>query len=79
MKFSVVSMSASGFLVSMYLIWIFGVQIDSVKQPIERNTASSGNVSHRQTFAFYDYLEYCLVVFENVKAKRRSEKVLRLW
>ena len=30
-KFPLVTMSASWFLVSMYLIWIFGVQIDSIE------------------------------------------------
>ena len=37
-KFISVSMSASWFLVSMYLIWIFGVHIDSIEQPIESNS-----------------------------------------
>ena len=45
-KFPLVSMSASWFLVSMYLIWIFGVQIDSIEHPIKRNSVGLGKMSH---------------------------------
>ena len=41
-KFPLVSMSASWFLVSMYLIWFFWVQIDSIEQPIKSNSVGSG-------------------------------------
>ena len=30
----------------------FGVQINSIEQPIRRNSVPSGNVSHCKTFAF---------------------------
>ena len=35
-----------GFLVSMYLIWIFGVQVDSIEQLYQRNSVGPGNMSH---------------------------------
>ena len=45
----------------------FGVQNDSVKQPIQRNSAGSGHVSHRRTSALYDQFDHSLIVFENVQ------------
>ena len=55
-KFSFVKMSASWFFVSMYLIWIIGSKIDSIKQPIKSNSVGSGNMSHGRTSAFNDHL-----------------------
>ena len=46
------------------------VWIDLVKQPIKRNSAGSGYVSHRWTSAFDDHLDDRFVVFKN--AKQRS-------
>ena len=37
----------------------FGVQIDSVKQPIKRNSVGSGHVSHRWISAFDDHFDHC--------------------
>ena len=48
-------MSASWFLVSTYLILDLWVQIDSVKQPIKRDSVGT------------DHLDYCFVVFKSVK------------
>ena len=67
MKLPFVKTSASWFLVSTYLSWIFGVQADSDKQPIKRNSVGSGHVCHRRTSASYNHLDYCCIVFENMK------------
>ena len=46
----------------------FGVQIDSVKQPIKRDSVGSGHVSHhRRGSAIYDRFDHSFIVFRNVK------------
>ena len=62
-----VSMAASWFLVSMYLIWIFSVQIDSIEQPIKRNSVGSGNMSHCGAASLYDHLDHCFDVFKHIQ------------
>ena len=42
----------------------FGVQIDSIKQPIQRNSVGSGHLSHRWTSAVYDHFDHSLIVFK---------------
>ena len=44
-----------------------GVQIDSIKQPIKRNSVSPGNMSHCGTSSFYDHLDHCFVVFKDIQ------------
>ena len=53
-KLSLVNMSASWFLVSTYLILIFGFQVDSVEQSIKRDSVGSGHVSHHSFVIFRD-------------------------
>ena len=65
-------MSASWFLVSTYLIWIFGIQVHSFKLPIELDSVS-GHVSHRRTSAVNNHLDYCFIIFKKF-ARHRSEK-----
>ena len=60
-KLPLVKMSASWFLVSMYLIWIFGVQINSIKQPVKCNSVSPGNMSHCWTSSFHYHLDNSLM------------------
>ena len=50
-------------------IFDFGlwVQVDSVKQPIKRDSLGSGHVSHSRASALNDHLDHCFIVFENVK------------
>ena len=43
----------------------FGVQIDSVEQPIKSNSVGSGNVSHCRASSFNDHLDHCFVVFKH--------------
>ena len=58
-NFLLVKMSASWFLVSMYLIWI--------KQPIKCNSVSPGNMSHCWTSSFNDHFDHCFTVFEHIQ------------
>ena len=43
-----------------YLIWNFGVQINSIEQPIKNNSVSPGNLFYRWTLAFDYHLHYSL-------------------
>ena len=45
----------------------FGVQIDPVKQPIQRKSVGSGYMSHCWTSAFVDHFNHGFVVFTNVQ------------
>ena len=68
-------MSASWFLVSMYLFWILGsklIQIDSIQQPIESNSVGSGNVSHCGTSSLHTHLDNCFVVLKRLKQSDRT-------
>ena len=58
-------MSASWFLVSMYLD--FGIQIDSIEQPVKGNSVGPGNVSHCGTPSFDDHLDHCFVVLKHMQ------------
>ena len=42
-------------------------RIDSVEQPIKRNSVGSGHVSHRWTSSFDHHLDRRLIVFKNVQ------------
>ena len=44
-----------------------GVQIDSIEQPIKRNSVGSGNMSHCRASSLYDHLNHCFVVFEHMQ------------
>ena len=45
----------------------FGVQINSIKQPIESNSVSPGNMSHCKTPSFNDHFDHCFIVFEHIQ------------
>ena len=45
----------------------FGVQIDSIEQPIKCNSVGSGSMSHCRASSFYDNLDHCLVVFKHIQ------------
>ena len=74
-KFPLVSMSASRSLVSMYLIWIFGVQINSIEQPIKSNSVGSGNMSHCRASSLQNHLDYCFVVFEHIQQSFLARRI----
>ena len=44
-----------------------GVQINSIKQPITRNSVSPGNMSHCRTPSFNDHFDHCFIVFEHIQ------------
>ena len=52
----------------------FGVQVDSVKQPMKLDTVGTGHMSHCRTSAFENHLDYCFVVFKN---ERQGAEVRR--
>ena len=52
-----------------------GVQIDSVKQPIQRNSVGSGHVSHCWTSALYDHFHHSFVVFISVQLRLTLRRV----
>ena len=45
----------------------FWVKVGPVKQPIERDSVGSGNLSHRRTSAYNDHLDYGFNVLESVQ------------
>ena len=45
----------------------FGIQIDSIKQPVKRNSVSPGNMSHCGTPSFNDHFDHCFIVFKHVQ------------
>ena len=40
----------------------FGVQINSIEQPIKSNSVGPGNMPHCRTSAFNDHLDYSFIV-----------------
>ena len=65
-KFPFVSMSASWFLVSVYLIWILGSTL------ILSNNQSRATLCHCRTSSLYDQLDHCFVVFKDVQHDKNS-------
>ena len=45
----------------------FGVQINSIEQPIKRNSVSPRNMSHCKTPPFDDHFDHCIIVFEHIQ------------
>ena len=45
----------------------FGVQIDSIEQPIKSNSVGSGNMSHCGTSAFHNYFNYSFIVLKHIQ------------
>ena len=44
----------------------FGVHVNPVKQPIQSNSVSPGNMSHCGTL-FNDHLDHCFIVFQHIQ------------
>ena len=76
-KLALVSMSASWFLVSTYLIWIFGSKL--ILSNNQRNSVSSGHVSHRWTSSFDDHFDDSFVVFKKCGTEIHLEKNVCQW
>ena len=54
-KFHLISMSTSWFFGADVFDFDFGVQINSIEQPIKGNSVGFGNVSHCKTFVFIHF------------------------
>ena len=52
----------------------FLVQVDSVKQPIKRNSVGSGYMSLCWTSALDDHLDHRFIIFQKCEASHRIEK-----
>ena len=52
--------------------WDFLVRVDSVKQPIKRNSVGLGHMSHCWTSAFDDHLDHRFILFKHVKHGART-------
>ena len=53
----------------------FGVQINSIEQPIKSNSVGSGHMSHCWTSAFNDHLDHGFVVFKNVQMRLTLRRI----
>ena len=62
----------------MYLIWIFGIQINSIEQPIKSNSMSSGDMSHCWTSAFHNHFDHSLFVLKHIQQSFLMRK-LDVW
>ena len=45
----------------------FWVQVNSIEQPIKRNSVGPGNMSHFLTPPFNDHLDHCFIVFQHIQ------------
>ena len=45
----------------------FGVQINSIEQPIKSNSVGSGDVSHLWTSAFDNHVDYSFIVLKHIQ------------
>ena len=54
-------------------------QVNSVEQPIKRNSVGSGHVSHCWTPSFDNHLDDSFVVFKKCTTESRLEKQMRWW
>ena len=73
-KFPLVTMSASWFLVSMCLIWILETKLILSNNQIKSNSVGSGNVSHFRASSLYDHLDHCFVVFKHIQQSFRMRR-----
>ena len=46
---------------------VFGIQIDSIEQPIKSNSVGSGNMSHCRASSLHNHLDHCFVVFKHIQ------------
>ena len=53
----------------------FGIENDSIKQPIKSNSVGSGNVSHCRASSLYDHLDHCFVVFKDVQQSFLTRRI----
>ena len=68
-KHSVVNMCANCFCGVNIFDLDFGFQVDSVEQPMKRNSVGSGHVSHCRTSSFENHLDDSFGVFKNLQLR----------
>ena len=56
----------------------FGIQTDSIEQPIKSNSVGPGNMSHCRASSLYDHHDHCFVVLKEKTTKLPYEKNTRL-
>ena len=60
------NVSELGFGADVFVL-VFGVQVDSIEQPIKRNSVGPGNMSHCGTPSLHDHLDHCFVVLKHIQ------------
>ena len=50
-----------------YFYLDFGVQLNSIEQPIKSNSVGSGNMSHCWTPAFHNHFDHSLIVLKHIQ------------
>ena len=53
----------------------FGIQIDSIEQPIKSNSVGSGNMSHCRASSLCDHLDHCFVVLKHIQQSFLNRRV----
>ena len=53
----------------------FGIQINSIKQPIKCISVGSGNMSHCRASSFYDHRDHCFVVFKHIQQSFLTRRI----
>ena len=53
----------------------FGVQIDSIEQPIKSNSVGSGNMSHCRASSLYDHLDHYFIVFKHIQQNFLTRRI----
>ena len=74
-KFPLVSMSASWFLVSMYLIWILGSKLILSSNQLKSNSVGSGNMSHCRASSLDDHLDDSFIVFKDLQQSFLTRRI----
>ena len=52
-----------------------GVQINSIEQPVKRNSVSPGDVSHCRTSAFNNHFDYSFIVLKHIQIKLLGTRI----
>ena len=74
-KSPLVSMSASWFLVSMYLIWILGSKLILSSNKPKSNSVGSGNMSHCRASSLDDHFDDSFIVFKDLQQSFLTRRI----
>ena len=53
----------------------FGVQTDSIEQPMKSNSVGSGNMSYFRVSYLYNHLDHCFVVFKHIQQSSLTRRM----